>query len=622
MKDLLRLYKYVLRYPARVLASIVFGVVVAGLGFVNLGAFLAIFEILFPKKDSPEHWSHLAESVPDWLGPLQPRLSGFFGEFVPEHRLGALMIVCGALVALAGLLATARFIQAYCSRYVGVHAGRLLSLDLHGRMLAQLGGFFTEARVSQTVSRFTNDINAVALGLSTLFGKVIREPLRFVAFLTFCLILNWRLTLINMVMLPLIALIVLRLGKRAKKATRKTLISAARLMGILSETFAGMRVVKVFLGERYEQERFGTEYKRFARQRMKVVRAEVLARSLVEWMAYAGLAAVVVVAGHFVIQDKLDAPKFFIFFAALGMMTDPVRKLANVNNRLQQLLAGSRRVFEYMDLPAEPGSKSGLPDLPGFDRDIRFEKVAFSYDGTHAVLQEVDFTVRKGQTVAVVGRSGVGKTTLLSLLCRFYEPTSGRITVDDTDIARVSVSSLRRHIGLVTQETILFDDTVARNIAYGRGEIDEDRLVSAARAAHAHEFITELTDGYETVIGEGGSMLSGGQRQRLAIARALYANPELLILDEATSSVDSESERLIREALAELMKGRTVFVIAHRLSTIERADRIIVLDDGRIQAIGTHTELLGTSPIYRDLYEESKLETPNSKVRGKRNSSE
>lgn len=607
MKDLLRLYKYVLRYPARVLASIVFGVVVAGLGFVNLGAFLAIFEILFPKNNTPEHWSRLAESVPSWLGPLQPELSAFFGEFVPEHRLGSLMIICGALVALAGLLATARFIQAYCSRYVGVHAGRLLGLDLHNRMLAQLGGFFTEARVSQTVSRFTNDINAVALGLSTLFGKVIREPLRFVAFLIFCLILNWRLTLINMVMLPLIALIVLHLGKRAKKATRKTLISAARLMGILSETFAGMRVVKVFLGERYEQERFGTEYKRFARQRMKVVRAEVLARSLVEWISYTGVAVVVVVAGHFAIQEKLDAPKLVVIFMALGLMIDPVRKLANVNNRIQQLLAGSRRVFEYMDLPAEPGSEPGLPDLPGFDRDIRFENVSFSYDGTHKVLDGIDFAVRKGQTVAVVGHSGVGKTTLLSLLCRFYEPTSGRIMVDDTDVARVSVSSLRRHIGLVTQEAILFDDTVEHNIAYGRDEIDKDRLVSVARAAHAHEFITELADGYETVIGEGGSMLSGGQRQRLAIARALYSNPELLILDEATSSVDTENERLIRAALVELMKGRTVFVIAHRLSTVERADMIVVLDKGRIQAIGTHTELLNTSSIYRDLYEEASM---------------
>ena len=601
MKDLLRLYRYILHYPMRVLASLVFGVVVAGLGFVNLGALLAIFEILFPKENTPAHWQGLAERVPSWLGPLQPGLSWFFGEFVPGHRLAALAIVCGGLVVLAGLLAVSRLVQEYCSRYVGVHAGRLLSFDLHKRMLAQSGGFFTEARVSQTVSRFTNDINAVTLGVSTLFGKVIREPLRFASFLVFCIALNWRLTLVNVVVLPPIALIVLSLGKRAKKATRRSLVSAGRLMGILSETFAGMRVVKIFGGEVHEQERYGSEQKTFARQRMKVVRAEALARSLVELMAFVGAAVVVVVAGHFAIREELDAPRFFVFFAALAMMTDPVRKLANVNNRIQQLLAGSRRVFEYMDLPPEPGSASGLSDLASFEREIRFEQVSFSYDGRHAVLDEVDFAVSKGEVVAIVGYSGAGKSTLLSLLCRFYEPTGGRITVDGTDIAGVSARSLRRHIGLVTQETILFDDTVEHNIAYGRTEIDGDRLASAARAAHAHEFITGLAEGYETVIGEGGSMLSGGQRQRLAIARALYSDPEILILDEATSSVDAESERLIREALVELMTGRTVFVIAHRLATVERADRIIVIDKGRVESTGRHAELLESSRVYREV---------------------
>ncbi len=613
MKDLLRLYKYILRYPTRALASVVFGAVVAVMNFISLGALLGIFKILFPKEDDPEAWARLAAGVPSWLGPAQPWVSWFFAEVVPGHRLTALMVICGGLVVLAGALALARYVQDYCSRYVGIHVGHSLSMDLHHRVVAQSVGFFTDARVSQTVSRFTNDVNAVSQGLSTLFGKVVREPLRFGAFLVVCLLIDWRLTLINAAVLPPIGLAVVHLGRRAKKATHKTLISAARLMGILNETFGGIRIVKAFLGEGYEQERFGAEYKRFVRQRMKVVRAEATARPLVDFLAFVGASAVLVAAGHFVISGRLDAAEVITFYAALIMMTDPVRKLSNANNRIQQLLAGARRVFEYMDLAAEPGSETGLPELAGFSHEIRFENVSFSYDGRRTVLDGIDLSVRKGEVVALVGHSGVGKTTLVGLLPRFHAPGSGRVTIDGTDIAGVSVQSLRRHIGLVTQEAILFDDTVERNIAYGRDEIDEDRLVSAARAAHAHEFITELTDGYETVIGEGGSMLSGGQRQRLAIARALYSNPEILILDEATSSVDTENERLIQEALTELMKGRTVFVIAHRLSTVERADRIVVLDDGRIQAIGTHTELLSTSSIYRDLYEESKLETPNSK---------
>ena len=306
--------------------------------------------------------------------------------------------------------------------------------------------------------------------------------------------------------------------------------------------------------------------------------------------------------GREMIDRAMALEDALVFFAALFAMMDPVRKLAGVNYKVQQLLAATGRVFEYMDLGTEPGSEAGLAEAGQLEREMRLEGVEFRYEATRpAVLEGIDLTVKKGEVVAIVGQSGVGKTTLIGLLCGFMRPTAGRITMDGKDLAGLSLRSVRRQMGLVTQETVLFDDTVTRNIAYGQEEIDRERLERAARTAHAHEFITRLAQGYETVVGEGGSMLSGGQRQRLAIARALYADPEILILDEATSAVDAESEQLIREAMAEVMKGRTVIVIAHRMVTVERADKIVVMEGGRIEAVGTHAELVKRSTTYREL---------------------
>ena len=287
-------------------------------------------------------------------------------------------------------------------------------------------------------------------------------------------------------------------------------------------------------------------------------------------------------------------------FIAFTMALAPLRKLANVNNRYQVCRTAAARIFEYMDVETEKLAAPGL-ELPKLSHTIRFENVSFRYD-SEPVLEDISFEVAQGEVVAVVGVSGVGKTTLVNLLPRFYRPTSGRILFDDRDIAEAGLRSLREQIGLVTQDVLLFDDTIRANIAYGVAEPDSDRVLAAARAAHVHEYVSRMPDGYDTTIGEGGATLSGGQRQRLAIARAIYKDPAILILDEATSSLDSESEHLIKEALSEFMAGRTTFVIAHRLATVERADRIIVLEHGRIEAIGAHAELVGTSDVYRGLY--------------------
>ena len=595
MKDLRRLYKYIFQYPGRVTAAILFGIVAAATDLGTLGALKGTLQTLDPASTD-------AGQAPAWLGPFTHSLGWFFTDFIPNHPLQALAVICVSLVLVAAVRAVAQYINGYCSAYVAAHSGRLLSVDLYRSMIDQPVGFFTEARVSQAVSRFANDVNAITLGLTTLFSTLLTEPLRLLVFLGVCLLLSWKLTLVGLVIVPPLAWLALHFGSRAKRAARTTLTSAARLMGILSETLGGIRVVKAFRGESYEQNRFARESKELARQRTKAAQAEESGKSLVEFVAFVVLAGMLMLVGSQVIQKTLAFRDALLFFAAFFMMMDPLRKLAGANYKVQQMLAATARVFEYLDLAPEPGSGANLLELGPFEREIKLENVSFGYDPAKPpVLDEINLTVRKGEVVAIVGHSGVGKTTLIGLICGFYRPSAGRITFDGVDVAGVSVASVRKHIGLVTQETVLFDDTVACNIAYAQPSIDRLRLERSARVAHAHEFIAQLAQGYQTVVGEGGSMLSGGQRQRLAIARALYSDPEILILDEATSSVDAESEHLIREAMAELMKGRTVLVIAHRLVTVERADKIVVLDRGRIQTTGTHAELVRTSGVYRDL---------------------
>jgi len=483
-----------------------------------------------------------------------------------------------------------------------VHSTTDVSNDLFATAVELPVGFFSRARNSQVISRFTHDMMHIERGLDTLFGKSIREPLNLAGYLFYCFWLAPGLTLLSITVTPFVALGVMLLARKAKRGSRGALQSRARLLGILSEALAAIRIVKIFGGADYEKRRFRDENERLFRQNLKVVKAEAATGPLVEFFVFVAGAIVIVVSGAYVIAGELATKDVMTLFIALSLALDPLRKLANVSTRYQQCRAGALRVFEYMDAEAEKLAAPGSFELAPLARGIRFEHVDFRYEDHTPVLVDVDFEVRQGEVVAIVGASGVGKTTLVNLLCRFYEPTAGRILFDDKDIGEASLRSVRTQIGLVTQDVQLFDDTVRANIAYGVASVDENAVLAAARAAHVHEFVERMPAGYDTVIGEGGVLLSGGQRQRLAIARAIYRNPAILILDEATSSLDSESEHLIREALDVFVKGRTTFVIAHRLATVERADRIIVLEKGRIEAVGSHEELVRTSDVYRVLY--------------------
>ncbi len=598
MKTLPRLWHYVRRYKLRLFAGVLFGVLSAAFNVASLPTIRGVFETLF-EGTGPESFRGCAQSR--WLGPLSGPLSRAL-DYLVADRMRALVIIVALLVLLKLLQGVFRMLQQYCTCWASHRAAIDISNDLFRNVVDLPVGFFGQARNSQVMSRFTNDMYNIERGLETLFGKTIREPLNLVGYLAVCFWLAPWLTLICLGVMPFVGLSVALLARKAKRGGRRALESRAKLLGILRESLSGIPIVKVFLGADYERERFRNENRRLFRQNLRVVKAEAATGPLVEFLSFIGGALVMVAAGYYVIQGTVETKDVLTLFLALTLALQPIRRLANVNTRFQLTRSGAVRVFEFMDAEAEKLAAPGTGDVGKLSRVIRFEHVCFSYDDSEPVLEDVSFEVAQGEVVALVGVSGVGKTTLANLLPRFYSPTSGRILFDDQDIADASLRSVREQIGLVTQDVLLFDDTVRANIAYGVAEPDEARVLAAARAAHVQEFVARMPEGYNTVIGEGGVLLSGGQRQRLAIARAIYKDPAILILDEATSSLDSESEHLIKEALSEFMEGRTTFVIAHRLATVERADRIIVLERGRIEAIGTHAELVGTSDVYHGLY--------------------
>jgi subfamily B ATP-binding cassette protein MsbA len=409
---------------------------------------------------------------------------------------------------------------------------------------------------------------------------------------------------------PIIIYPLAKLGRRLRGTTRRSQEALEHLSHVAGESFTGHRIVKAFGAEGREAEKFRDASQQLYRTNIRVTRVVALLPPVMELLGAFAIAGALVYGSQQIAAGRLTAGEFFGFVATLFLMYGPIKKLSRVNASIQQAIAGAERIFEVLDRHTEVVERAGATTMMPFRRVIEFRDVAFAYDDAQArpILRGVTFTVQAGQVIALVGRSGAGKTTLVNLIPRFYDVTGGAILIDGVDIRDVTLPSLRAQVGIVTQETILFDDSVAANIAYGRPSATRAEIEQAARAAHAHEFITALAAGYDSTIGERGQRLSGGQRQRLAIARALLKDSPILVLDEATSSLDTESEMLVQGALANLLKNRTSFVIAHRLSTIRRADAIIVMDRGRVVEVGRHDELLARGSLYARLYELQLLE--------------
>jgi subfamily B ATP-binding cassette protein MsbA len=519
----------------------------------------------------------------------------------------------GSKVVLVGMaIVTLYVVKGACSYLsttlvasVGHHTVKDLRNALYEHILRQSFRFVGRRSTGSLMSHVTTDIERIQTAVSDTAGDLLREGFTVVGLLCVLFYQSWLLALLSLIGMPLAFYPLVQLGRRLRASSETSLSRWRSISEILHETLSGFRIVKAFSMESFESERFRRASGRLFHVNMRITRTTAILPPLMEAVGGVALVAGLVYGSYLIRNHRLSPGAFTSFLGALFMMYMPIKRLSRVNATLQAALAAGARVFEVLDVHEEIREAPGATALGPMRAAVEYRDVGFRYsDSPRTVLRRVNFVARSGQVVAIVGTSGAGKTTLLNLLPRFYDVAEGAILIDGMDIREATLASLRGQIGLVTQETVLFNDTVRANIAYGLSDVDVRLVENAARAAFAHDFILDLPRRYDTVIGERGSRLSGGQRQRLAIARAILKDPPILILDEATSSLDAESERLVQQALANLMRGRTTLVVAHRLATVRNADRIVVLDGGEVRQIGTHEELLrDPHGLYAHLHE-------------------
>ena len=549
----------------------------------------------------------LLKPIFDQLAPSGTTVEAIHSKFaflqqVPGLGGGNLRQIAFLLVGLSLLKAFLLYFAEYLMSYSGQNVVALLRNRLYGRLLHQSAAFFSDQPTGQLMSRVLNDTERLLEAASKSLTDFLRQVFLLLFFLGLIFYINWKLSLLALVMAPAVLGLATRLGRRMRGVSHEGQEHLARLSQLLQETLAGQKIVQAFGMESYEKKRFQRSIGDLVDANLKAARLSALASPMVEFLGYASFVPFLLYANRQV-QEGLGIGVLVVFLAALFRLYEPVRKLSRMHLHFQQAFASSSRIFDLLGSRVRVTEISGAAELDPFSRSIGFRNVSFQYQqGEVPVLRRINLNLTRGEILALVGSSGAGKSTLASLLSRFHDPSSGRISIDGTDIRTVSLRSLRRQIALVPQETFLFDDTIRNNIAYGHPDCDSAQVRRAARMAFIHDFIETLPAGYETRIGERGTRLSGGQRQRVAIARALVKDAPILILDEATSALDAESERLVQEALLNLLRERTALVIAHRLSTVLLADRIALMEEGRIVEVGDHGALLERSASYRRLH--------------------
>jgi subfamily B ATP-binding cassette protein MsbA len=599
MRQLMRLVRYVLPFLVQLLPGVF---LLAGVGFLE--AFRLV--LLKPVLDRVLNPASGSENIVLFTMP-QTGQPIYLQRFVPTHFHNAWTIVAYALVASTVLKGIFDYTGTYLVNHAGFGMITNLRNDLYNSVLRRSAAFFSKHTTGTLISTIINDIERVQFAMSSVLSEFLQQFFTFVFTAILVVFLGRQLAWVLVVFIPIIVFSAVRIGRRVRSTTRTGQDQLADVQNILHETITGNRIVKAFGMESWEVARFRKAAQRLFRANLRSVAAAAISSPLMDIFGAVAIALLLLLGRAQIAHAELTLGAFIAFVAAVLSMYNPVRKFAVFNNSFQQALGASSQLFKFMDTEDVVLEKPSAKALPPFAQSIRFEGVCFSYqsdgDESREILRAIDLEVKRGEVLAIVGSSGAGKSTLVHLIPRFFDVTSGQILIDGNNVRDVTLSSLRAQVGIVTQETVLFNDTVRNNIAYGQPYVPQKVVEDAARAALAHDFILALPAGYDTVIGERGVRLSGGERQRLAIARALLKDAPVLILDEATSALDSESESLVQSALHNLMSGRTVFVIAHRLSTVRRADRIVVIENGTIVDVGGHEDLMKKFGTYRRLYE-------------------
>ncbi len=613
MKTYIRIVSYVRPYWRQLIASVLFTFIFAVFNGLSVYLTIPLLDTLFqetPKTEQLQETPQLNQPtgiLPDWVQEIKKDITETFNQFVLSgSKLDALMRICFLVLITFLLKNITGYLQAYFMAHVEYGAMKDLRDEAYSHLHQLPMSYFKKERVGNLISRFTNDVIIVQASITAAFSNLIKEPLTIIVFLGIALSISWQLTLVAFVVLPFSMLIIGWIGLKLRRQSSLVQAKIADITSILQETISAVKIVKAFGMEKYENKKFTKETHSYFKMMLRIVRIRNIASPVTEFLSVLVGVFIIYYGGVMVLQqNSLKASEFLGFLFAIFQMMPPIKELTSVNNRIQEASAAGERIFEILDTKPSIKNKTGATEIARFKDKIEFNNVVFSYeDSEEPVLKDISFTANRGEIIALVGPSGGGKSTLVDLIPRFHDPDSGKLCIDGIDVKDVKIEDLRSLMGIVTQETYLFNETIRNNIAYGKEDFPMEKIIEAAKTANAHNFILELPKQYDTIIGERGTKLSGGQRQRISIARALVKNPEIMIFDEATSALDNESEVLVQEAIERMMKNRTTFVIAHRLSTIRHATKIIVIDYGRIIQQGKHSELLTDEKgLYRKLYE-------------------